>query len=258
MISVVIRTKNQAPALSFLLQNLRSRYTNDIDEIIVIDNLSTDNSKEVADSYSAKFVTIRDFSYGGSANLAAESAKNSIVVLFSAHSYPVSHDFFKLIQEKFNGREDLAGVRCLHAPNDYRNYILNISSQEDPNRSGLIFSGSAFYKPIWEKIPFNDSVATFEDKDWTVKVLKAGYKVEFVPAIFSYEIKRSNEQEFFRFKKETEGNFDLWNHKITFKKAFKFLIGSTFATTKKYFVASFYNFKKFCFLIKFISSKKKH
>lgn len=257
MISVVIRTKNQAPALSFLLQNLRSRYTDDIDEIIVIDNLSTDNSKEVASSYSAKFVTIRDFSYGGSANLAAESAKNSIVVLFSAHSYPVSHDFFKLIQEKFNGREDLAGVRCLHAPNDYRNYILNISSQEDPNKSGLIFSGSAFYKPIWEKIPFDENVATFEDKDWTVRVLKAGYKIEFAPAIFSYEIKRTRKQIFQRYKNDIIGNFQLWGQKVTFKNAIHQFLGSSFNLVKSFFIDFYYIVLRFVFLVKFVFQKKK-
>ena len=47
LLSVVIRTKNQAPALEFLLKNLTQRYADDIDEIVVIDNLSTDRSQEV-------------------------------------------------------------------------------------------------------------------------------------------------------------------------------------------------------------------
>ncbi|MFT4802958.1 MAG: glycosyltransferase involved in cell wall biosynthesis, partial [Psychroserpens sp.] len=45
MISVVIRNKNQDKALGFLLKNLRERYADDIAEIVVIDNLSTDKSK---------------------------------------------------------------------------------------------------------------------------------------------------------------------------------------------------------------------
>jgi len=115
MLSVVIRTKNQAKALAFLLKNLRERYADDVDEIIVLDNLSTDSTAAVVATYQAKLVSIAKFSYGESANLAAESASNTIVVLFSAHSYPVSPDFFKLIKEKFKGREhDLAGcVVCI-------------------------------------------------------------------------------------------------------------------------------------------------
>ena len=97
MISVVIRTKNEEKALEFLLKDLRNRYQDDINEIIVIDNLSVDNTKQICENYNANHVIIENFSYGGSANLAAQSAKNDIVVLFSAHCYPVSHDFFKLI-----------------------------------------------------------------------------------------------------------------------------------------------------------------
>lgn len=256
MISVVIRAKNQAATLEFLLKNLDARYSEDIDEIIVIDNLSTDNSEQIATENNASFVTIQDFSYGGSANLAAQSAKNPIVVLFSAHSYPVSHDFFKVIRKKFEGREDLAGVRCLHSPNDYRNYILNISSDKDPNKSGLIFSGSAFYRPIWEKIPFDENVATFEDKDWTVRVLKAGYKVEFAPAIFSYEIKRTRQQIFQRYKNDIAGNYQLWGQKITFKNAIYQFLGSSINLIKSFFIDFYYIVLRFVFLVKFVLKKK--
>ena len=197
MISVIIRNKNQDKALSFLLKNLAERYTNDIGEIIVIDNLSTDKSEAVANQYGAKFVTIKDFSYGGSANIGAQQTKFPIIVIFSAHSYPVSHDFFKLIKKKFNNNENLAGLRCLHSTNDYRNFIDKISAKEDPNKSGLIFSGSAFSKSVWEKHPFREDVATFEDKEWSVRVLKAGYDIDFVASIFHYEIKRSERHHVF-------------------------------------------------------------
>ena len=51
MISVIIRNKNQEFALEFLLRNLTERYINDIEEIIVIDNLSTDSSEAVSRKY---------------------------------------------------------------------------------------------------------------------------------------------------------------------------------------------------------------
>ena len=151
MISVVIRNKNQSNALSFLLKNLTERYANDIDEVIVVDNLSTDSSQEVTEKFGGRFVTIKNFSFGGSANICAKEAKNPIIVIFSAHSYPVSHDFFKLIKAKFQANPNLAGLRCLHQPNDYKNFINNVSAKVDSNKSGLIFSGSAFSKKVWEK-----------------------------------------------------------------------------------------------------------
>jgi glycosyltransferase involved in cell wall biosynthesis len=251
MISVVIRNKNQASALSFLLKNLRERYFGDIAEIIVLDNLSTDSSKEIAEQFGARFVTIENFSFGGSANVCAREARYPIVVLFSAHSYPVSHDFFKLIQIKFDGNSNLAGLRCLHNTNDYKNFINKIPATIDPNKSGLIFSGSAFSRAVWEKHPFREDVATFEDKEWTVRVLKEGYAIDFVESIFSYEITRSPRQLFFRFKNDVVGNYQLWHQEITFRNALNGFIGAVYRVFKNGLIELYYSGKRFCFVIRF-------
>ncbi|MEO7975759.1 glycosyltransferase [Flavobacterium sp.] len=258
MISVVVRNKNQEKALEFLLRNLNQRYSADINEIIVLDNLSTDDSKIITEKYNAKFITIENFSYGGSANLAAEKAKNDIVVIFSAHSFPVSHDFFKLIKEKFEGREEeLAGLRCLHNINDYSAYINNISSIDDYNRAGLIFAGSAFNKRVWEKHPFKSDITTFEDKEWSKRVIASGYKIEFVSSIFCYQIHRTKAQNFFRFKSETIGSYQLHHTNFTIFKSFKGFSHSFLKTTLNYFIEILYIFKRFFFMIKFLTNKPK-
>ena len=255
MISVVIRNKNQEKALSFLLKNLTERYLDDIGEIIVIDNLSSDNSEAVTKKYKAKFVTIKEFSYGGSANFAAQQTQFPIVVIFSAHSYPVSHDFFKLIKQKFDENSNLAGLRCLHNPNDYRNYINKIQASEDPNKSGLIFSGSAFSRTVWEKHPFREDVATFEDKEWTKRVLNAGYDIDFVPAIFCYQISRTKEQVYFRFKNDLVGNYQLWHEDVKFSSALKGFVMSIIRLIKNFFIDIWYIIKRFVHQIKFIFNK---
>lgn len=255
MISVVIRNKNQEKALDFLLKNLTTRYKDDIEEIIVIDNLSTDDSQKTALKYGAFFEVIREFSYGGSANFAASKASNPFVVIFSAHSYPVSPDFFKVIKEKMKANTNLAGLRCLHTSNDYRNYILGITANEDPNKSGLIFSGSAFNREIWKKIPFNENVPTFEDKDWTKRVLKAGYEVEFAPVVFSYEITRTPKQEYFRFSKNVLGDYQIWSKEVPYSSIFKGLLMSFYNLFKNSIIQSYYILKRFFFLIKFKMTK---
>lgn len=255
MISVVIRNKNQSVALSFLLKNLTERYMDDIAEIIVVDNLSTDSSKEVAEQFSARFVTIEHFSFGGSANVCAREAHFPIVVIFSAHSYPVSHDFFKLIQAKFDNNPNLAGLRCLHSTNDYKNFINKIPATVDPNKSGLIFSGSAFSKKVWERYPFREDVATFEDKEWTIRVLKEGYAIDFVESIFSYEIKRNPQQLFFRFKNDVMGNYQLWHHDVSFLDALKALLGSFYNSIINFGIELYFNLKRFLYLIQFINNK---
>ena len=254
-VSVVIRNKNQSSALEFLLKNLRERYQRDIDEVIVIDNLSTDSSRDVIKTYGAKLVSIEKFSYGGSANLAAESSSNAIVVMFSAHAYPVSHDFFKLIKDRFRNNENLAGVRCLHNPNDFKNYINKVSSKVDPNMSGLIFCGSAFNKKVWELHRFKEDVKTFEDKEWSLRVLKKGFEIEFSPSIFCYDLKRTKQQNFFRFKNETLGSYQLWHRDFNYAWAIKHFVASVFSVAKNAGMDLYYSFKKFLFMLKFVSNK---
>ncbi|WP_333808726.1 glycosyltransferase [Flavobacterium sp.] len=257
MLSVVIRNKNQSKALEFLLSNLKNRYSGDIDEIIVLDNLSTDNSKDVTLKYGAKFKTIEKFSYGGSANIAAEAAKHQYIVIFSAHSYPVSPDFFKVIKEKFLQNPNLAGLRCLHSTNDYRNFISGISARQDPNKSGLIFSGSAFNKFVWQKIPFNELVPTFEDKDWTKRVLKEGYDIDFAPVVFNYEIKRSDSQNYFRFTRDLLGNYQIWHQDISFISVLKGFLIFNINNCKLFGVNIYYSLRRLLFVFKFVIKKPK-
>lgn len=249
-ISVVIRNKNEADSLEFLLSVLQNKFQNDINEVIVLDNLSTDNSQEVSEKFGARFVTVREFSYGGSANIAASEAANEIVVIFSAHSYPVSHDFFKLILERFqSGDSKLAGIRCIHNNSDFKVYLSGIQSADSPNLGGLNFAGSAFSKLIWEKHPFNENVRTFEDKEWTLRMLKMGYKIEVAPCIFNYYIKRSQKQLFFRFKNDTIGSFQIFNKKVSYSYIFKSFFAFFIFGISDLISAIFYNFRRLLFLI---------
>ena len=225
-----------------MLKNLTERYADDIDEIIVFDNVSSDNSRDIAKNFGVRFVTIKNFSFGGSANMCAEEAKNEVIVIFSAHSFPVSHDFFKLIKKKFEENPNLAGLRCLHSSNDYKNFINKVPATEDPNKSGLIFSGSAFNKSVWEKHPFKVDVPTFEDKEWTKRVLKAGYDIDFVESIFS-------------FKNDMLGNYQLWHQDVSFLSVSKGFIMSIFRLIKGTIIDFWYIILSYMHAIKFMFNK---
>ena len=64
MISIVIRNKNEAEYLERTLYIVTKLYTNDFDEVVLVDNYSTDNSVAIANSYNCKVVFIKDFTYG--------------------------------------------------------------------------------------------------------------------------------------------------------------------------------------------------
>lgn len=254
-VSVVIRNKNQEKALKFLLFNLKNRYSEDIEEVIVLDNLSTDQSIPIAREFGAKVVNVKNFTYGGSANLAASVAQNKIVVIFSAHAYPVSHDFFAQIISRFNKNKNLAGLRCLHNSSDFTKFISGIKVEEDPNGAGLIFCGSAFNRDVWRENPFRDDISTFEDKEWTARVLKKGFQIEFSPSIFCYDIKRTKSERFFRFRNDIKGSYQLWNIKPSIGSAFKGFFVSFFKASKNYFMDVFFIIQRFFFTLRFLTYK---
>jgi hypothetical protein len=53
-----------------------------------------------------------------------------------------------------------------------------------------------------------EDVATFEDKEWTVRVLKEGYAIDFVESILV--MKSQEVHATFRFKNDVVGNYQLW------------------------------------------------
>ena len=159
--------------------------------------------------------------------------------------------------EKFNENPKLAGLRCLHGPNDFKNFINGISAEKDTDKSGLIFSGSAFSKKVWEKHPFRNDVATFEDKEWSKRVLELGYEIDFVESIFYYDIKRTKKQNFFRFKNDLIGNYQLWHKDVNLFQVSKGFIVSIFKIIKEFFIDLYYVILKFFYHLKFIIRKPK-
>ena len=105
------------------------------------------------------------------------------------------------------------------------------------------------------KHPFNEDVATFEDKEWSKRILDKGYDIDFVPSIFNYQIKRSKAQLFFRFKNDVIGNYQLWHEDVKFTSASKGLVMSSYRAVKNMFVDIFYAFKRYFFIISFIVNK---
>ena len=83
MISIVIRTLNEKDSLQKLLFMLKKQKCSVPFEIIVVDNESTDGTKELAESFDAKVITLpkNAFSYPKSMNLGIENSSYEYVVL---------------------------------------------------------------------------------------------------------------------------------------------------------------------------------
>ena len=203
MFSIVIRNKNEANHLEKVLSILIKIYSSDFDEIIIVDNKSTDNSIAIAKKYNCKIVHIEKFSYGKAINLGIDVAKNNYILLLSAHAVPVGQSFFKNTLAFIKSKKNIAGLRYINSYVNYNRSLQNDFLITEPLKYGLMAACCIVVKEVWLKHKFDEKLLFSEDKEWSNRVVKNGYKIYDVNETFYYFIKRNNKSELTRFKNET-------------------------------------------------------
>jgi glycosyltransferase involved in cell wall biosynthesis len=255
MISILIRNRNEKKDLEFLLDILATRYKGEYDEIIVVDNASTDGSQQVAEKYGCKLIHLEKFGYGIALNLGIQNARNPIIVCFSAHCYPVNKDFFKAIKEGITD-EKIAGLRPLTTDKDYRNFLEGKTAKDDLRNCGLANACSAFKKSLWEEHPFHDTMFA-EDKEWTRYFLAKGYDVKLCESFASYHIKRNRAGSFNRYKQEFLGWSLLLGKRMGYAGAIKYFFWEIFKSITEACRNIILAFKRLFFHLNYVMKFKK-
>ncbi len=167
-------------------------------EIILVDNNSTDSSREIATAYGARIVDIarEEFTYGRALNAGIEAAASEVILLLSAHSLPIGPYFVEEATSPLRD-EKVAAVRCLlWSKGDEVERWMDTRVLEWPVeiasviRYGPIASGCALRRSVWERIPFDERLEAVEDKFWALAALKLGYYVCSSPAAYLHMRRR--------------------------------------------------------------------
>src|SRR5574339_316268 len=100
--SIVIRAYNEEKHIGRLLEGIRHQTLKDV-EVILVDSGSTDSTVEIAESYGAHIVRIpsEEFTFGRSLNNGIQAATGELVVIASAHVYPVYPDWLESLLRPF-------------------------------------------------------------------------------------------------------------------------------------------------------------
>lgn len=246
MISLVIRNKNEGQYLKKVLHILDTLYKEDIDEIIIIDNLSTDNSLEIAESYNCKIVSITNFSYGRAINMGIEASRNNYVLLLSAHTIPIGNHFFKSTLDFLKSKKDIAGLRYINSFKNYERALENNFEVKEPLKYGLMAACCIVVKSVWEQHKVNEDLGFSEDKEWSYRVMQDGFKIYDFNETFFYFINRSKSSLVKRHKNETLANHQLF--KTNPPSRVKVILGLVkrifFSNTKVFFGTAILDIKK--------------
>jgi rhamnosyltransferase len=187
-ISVVIRAFNEAQRIGRLLTGIEQQSIQDV-EVIVVDSGSTDETVQIAASHGAQIVYIspEEFTFGRSLNRGVVAASGEIIVIISAHCYPVYPDWLAQLVQPLDdlqvavsyGKQRGGETNWFSEHQFFRKYFPDISQP----RQGHPYShnaNAAVRRSLWEQHPYNEQVTGLEDLAWSSWAFEQGYAIAYV------------------------------------------------------------------------------
>ncbi len=180
LVSVIVPTKNSSEFLDVCLKSIKEQSYKNI-EIIVVDNNSTDNTKEIARKY-----TENVFNYGPE-----RSAQVNFGVAHAGgeYIYKVDSDFLldpEVVTQCIGKVSEGFDAVVVHNSPDVRvSWIARIRKFEvDMYKYDITHSSARFVrKDIYQKIGgFNEKITAGEDYDFQNKLHRAGFRTGFIDA----------------------------------------------------------------------------
>ena len=199
--SIVIRAYNESRHLGRLLEGLKQQTMQSV-EIILVDSGSTDETVSIAESYGARVVHIppQEFTFGRSLNLGLNAATHNLVVIASAHIYPVYPDWLERLLEPFadprlaltygKQRGDPASAATMRNQpqttkfSEHEIFARWFPEQPDLNQSHPFCNNAnaAIRKSLWVEHPYDETLTGLEDLAWAKWALSRAYRLAYVPA----------------------------------------------------------------------------
>jgi rhamnosyltransferase len=185
--TVIVRSKDESRTIERTLSLLR-RQTVD-PEIVVVDSGSHDGTVGIARRFCDRMIEIppREFTYGRALNIGARAAKAPIHFAISAHCFPERPDWIERSLAHYE-RDDVAATNGIQTFADGRPvtepfYQDAAHARSDPHW-GFSNHASSWRASVWQRFPFDEDLAATEDREWSWRVLDAGWVIAFDPALW--------------------------------------------------------------------------
>lgn len=199
-ISLVIPTLNAGKYIDSLLQRLKEQ-TVPVDEIVVIDSASEDDTVVRAQMYSGvKTISIqrKDFNHGGTRDQAIQQTTGDVILCITQDAIPCDEYYVERLIAPFAEDEKIAMTSGRQVPRPEANPIEKLTrefnypevcftrSKEDIPRLGVktFFASdccSAYRRSAYEAIGgFDKHILINEDMKIAAQFIYAGYKIAYV------------------------------------------------------------------------------
>jgi glycosyltransferase involved in cell wall biosynthesis len=189
-IAVVIRAKNEAEWLGACLHAVTHQDWPNF-EIAVVDNGSTDGTREIARDHGCKLVDYVEapFNYSRALNFGIASVDAPYLAILSAHCVPVNEQWLARLAMNLRD-ESVVAVYGRQEPlpdssaTDKRDLWTTFGLDRKVQKQDYFFhnANSMIRRTAWESVPFNERIHGVEDRDWAKKVLRDGARIVYEPS----------------------------------------------------------------------------
>jgi glycosyltransferase involved in cell wall biosynthesis len=187
--AIIIRAYNEEQHIGRLLKGMRQQTLKDV-EIILVDSGSTDQTVSVAEAFGARIVQIpsAEFAFGRSLNFGVRAATRELVVIASAHVYPVYPDWLESLLRPFEDARVALTYGKQRGPASAKYSEGQIFHQwypdtgrPDQETAFCNNANAAIRRSLWEQNPYDETLTGLEDLAWAIWAREQGHKIAYVP-----------------------------------------------------------------------------
>lgn len=188
-LGVVIRSFNEEHHIGRLLTGI-DHQTLRPDQIVLVDSGSSDATVEIATRFGVVIKTIApsDFSFGRSLNLGCAGLDTDLIVIVSAHVYPIYDTWLESLVAPLRYNDKIAlsyGRQVGDERTKFSEHQLmrrwypetSVPVQVDPFCNN---ANAAISRALWDRYPYDESLTALEDLEWAGRVIAEGYRLSYV------------------------------------------------------------------------------
>lgn len=191
--SIVVRAYNEEKNIGRLLSGINQQTVKKEVEVILVDSGSTDDTVAIARATQWYFpvqilhIQPEDFTFGYALNRGIEIAHHALIVIASAHVYPIYPDWLERLLMPFQDPQ-IGLVYGKQRGNQTTRYSEHqIFARWFPEQTHLRQAypfcnnaNAAIRRSLWEIHPYDESLTGLEDLEWAKWAIEAGHSIAYV------------------------------------------------------------------------------
>ncbi len=185
--SIIIRAYNEEAHIGRLLTGITQQSAEGL-EIILVDSGSTDDTVKIAERFPVKIIPIKPetFTFGSALNRGIQASSADIIVIASAHVYPIYPDWLEQLLTPFADPKValVYGKQRGNGDSKFSEHQIFARWFPEQSQSHQLHpfcnnANAAVRRSLWEQHPYDETLTGLEDLAWARWAMDEEYKIAY-------------------------------------------------------------------------------